>query len=55
MEILADMSPEDLDKETGVEYAPTVGDMLLMQGAHWMMHCGQWVVVRRETDKPIVI
>ena len=45
----------DFDKSTGVDYAPTVGSMYAMQGAHWMMHCGQWVVVRRMCGKPIVM
>ncbi len=40
---------------TGVHYAPTKGDMLLLQGCHWLMHAGQWVVVRRQNDKPVVI
>lgn len=55
LEFLQKCSPEDLDKETGVDYAPTVGSMLSMQGVHWLMHCGQWVPVRRATGKPIAI
>lgn len=46
---------EDFNNETGVEYAPTVASMFAMQGGHWMMHAGQWVVVRRMANKPIVI
>lgn len=42
----------DLDKQTGVEYAPTVAAMFELQGSHWLMHCGQWVVVRRMVGKP---
>ena len=37
-----------LDEATGVDYAPTIGGMFLLQADHWLMHCGQWVVVRRE-------
>lgn len=55
MEFLAGCSADDLDKETGMDFAPTVASMLNMQGAHWLMHCGQWVPVRRQADKPIVI
>ncbi|MFN3192227.1 MAG: DinB family protein [Aureliella sp.] len=55
MEFLSSCSAEDLDKPTGVEFAPTCGSMLAMQGAHWLMHCGQWVIIRRESGKPIVI
>ncbi len=44
---LAKTSDADLDKPTGVEYAPTVGAMFQLQGSHWLMHVGQWAVVRR--------
>lgn len=49
-EQLAAPSPEAMQS-----YAPTVAAALSMQGAHWLMHCGQWVIVRRELGKPIVI
>lgn len=55
LQILDTLSDADLDNPTGVEYAPTFGAMVAMQGAHWLMHCGQWVVVRRQNDKPVVI
>jgi hypothetical protein len=48
---LASMSDTDLDKPTGVEYAPTVGAAISLQGSHWMMHVGQWAVVRRELGR----
>lgn len=51
-QVLAGLSDADLDRETGVPYAPTVGALLSMQGAHWLMHAGQWVVVRRALGKP---
>ncbi len=50
--VLAKLTDADLDKPTGVEYAQTVGAMMSLQGAHWMMHAGQWVVVRRQTGRP---
>jgi uncharacterized damage-inducible protein DinB len=53
--VLEGLSAEELDKETGVSYAPTYGSTISMQGAHWLMHCGQWVIVRRNNGKPIVI
>ena len=53
--VLAACSAEELDAPSGVDYAPTRGALLQMQGAHWLMHCGQWVVVRRQHDKPVVI
>lgn len=52
---LEGMSDSQLDAATGVDYAPTVGAMLTMQGSHWLMHCGQWVIVRRMLGKPIVV
>lgn len=52
---LAATSDSQLDASTGVDYAPTVGSMFSLQSSHWLMHCGQWVVVRRNLGKPIVI
>ena len=52
---LANLSDEDLAKpapEDVQRIAPTVGAMFAMQGTHWMMHAGQWVVVRRQLGKP---
>jgi len=49
---LASLSDADLDRPTGIEYAPTVGALLVLQGSHWLMHAGQWVVVRRSLGKP---
>lgn len=35
-------------------YAPTVGTAFVMQDSHWMMHAGQWAVIRRKLGrKPI--
>lgn len=49
---LSQLSDADLDKPSGVDYAPTVGSMFSLQGSHWMMHAGQWVIVRRNLGKP---
>lgn len=36
------------------EFAPTIGAMFGLQANHWLMHTGQWVVVRRKLGrKPI--
>jgi len=32
-------------------YAPTVGAVFSMQGSHWLMHAGQWAVVRRQLGR----
>lgn len=53
--VLESFSDEELDRESGVPYAPTVGALISMQGSHWLMHCGQWVIVRRRCHRPIVI
>ena len=44
----------DLGKEGPEEmraYCPTIGAAFLMQDAHWMMHAGQWAVVRRQLGR----
>ena len=48
---LSKMSDSDFDTPTGVEYAPTVGAMFEIQGSHWLMHAGQWAVVRRQCGR----
>jgi hypothetical protein len=52
--LLEKISDEDLSKE-GPEpirsYAPTVGAAFLMQDAHWLMHAGQWAVIRRQLGR----
>jgi hypothetical protein len=40
-------SDGDLERATGVEWAPTVASLYSMQGSHPLMHAGQWVIVRR--------
>jgi hypothetical protein len=52
---LAEMSDDDLDGATPEPinaYAPNIGALFSMLGSHWMMHSGQWVVVRRQLGKP---
>jgi hypothetical protein len=45
-EILDQPSPEPFR-----EYAPTVGSIFALQAMHWMMHSGQWVIVRRKLGR----
>ncbi len=52
---LAKTGDGDWQKETGISYAPTVAAIYTMIGGHWLMHCGQWVIVRRQLGKPVVI
>lgn len=53
--VLASVSAEDLDQPSGVDYAPTRGQLISLNGEHWLMHAGQWVIVRRQNDKPVLI
>lgn len=46
-EELSQPSPEHLQM-----LGPTVGAVIAAQSAHWMMHAGQWVIIRRQLGKP---
>ena len=55
LQALASQSDADLDKSAPEEmlaYAPTVADVFSLQGGHWMMHAGQWAVIRRQLGRP---
>jgi hypothetical protein len=52
MAALAKVSDADLDKPTGMDYAPNVAAVFSLQGGHWMMHAGQWAVTRRQLGRP---
>ncbi len=52
---LEKLSDADLDKpapEAMRSYCPNVGSIFTMQGTHWMMHAGQWAIIRRKLGKP---
>jgi hypothetical protein len=52
--VLESVNPEVLGEETDASirsYAPTVGAALIMQETHWMMHAGQWAVLRRKLGR----
>jgi hypothetical protein len=54
---LAKLSDADLDKATTgrmAPYAPTLGDLLMLQSNHTLMHAGQFTVVRRKLGKPVL-
>ena len=51
-------SASDLDNpspENFRSFCPTVGDMFVLIATHPMMHAGQFVIVRRQLDKPILM
>ncbi|WP_437185740.1 DinB family protein [Planctomicrobium sp. SH668] len=52
---VAKLTDEDLNRPSGVDYAPNGLAIYLMQSTHWLMHCGQWAVVRRQLGRPPVI
>jgi len=58
VKVVGGMSDEDFDKpgpESMRSYAPTMGALVNMMGSHWMMHAGQFVIVRRQLGRDIAI
>ena len=59
IEALEDVDEADLDAPNPSEgfrgAFPTVGSMYLLAATHPLMHAGQFVPVRRELGKPVVI
>ena len=52
---LESLSDGDLDKPSGMDWAPTMGAAINAAASmHWMMHAGQWAVIRRQLGhKPL--
>ncbi|MFT5524454.1 MAG: hypothetical protein ACI9G1_000994 [Pirellulaceae bacterium] len=48
-EELEKTAPEDIQK-----FGATVGAVIAGQSGHWMMHAGQWVIVRRQLGKEAI-
>lgn len=51
------LSDADLDRPTTGEmakFAPNLGALVTLVGTHTMMHAGQFSVVRRKLDKPVL-
>ena len=38
--------------EKYLQYAKNWGALFELAGSHFLMHCGQWAVVRRQMGKP---
>ncbi len=54
LKILDKISDADLDKpapEKLSAWLKTIGELFNMHGTHWMMHGGQWAIVRRKLGK----
>lgn len=55
---LESLSDDDLDRDTGpsmAQFAPTLGEAFLAVANHTMMHGGQFTVIRRQLDKPVLM
>ena len=55
---LDDYAESDLDNpapENFRNFCPTMGDMFTLIATHPMMHAGQFVIVRRQLGKPILM
>jgi hypothetical protein len=50
---LTKMSDADLDGPAPkqLHFLKTVGDVFVMQSTHWLMHAGQWAIVRRKLGR----
>lgn len=58
LEKLNQLTDDELDTptpESMAAYAPTLGATLAMIGIHWMMHAGQWAVIRRQLGRDPVL
>ena len=54
---LEKLSESDLDKPTAgpmAKFAPTVAAMIVLVANHTLMHAGQFTVVRRALNKPVL-
>jgi hypothetical protein len=54
LKALDSLSESDFDlpaPERFRHFVPTVGGLFNMQAAHWLMHAGQWAVVRRKLGR----
>ncbi len=53
--VLDEISEEDLTTEAPEKFRsffPNAAAMILSADTHWMMHAGQWAVIRRSLGKP---
>jgi hypothetical protein len=57
VKLLDQLSDQDLDRPTRgnmAKFAPTLGALLTLISNHTLMHAGQFSVVRRKLEKPIL-
>lgn len=48
---LAKVTDAELDKPSGIPQFSTLGAVFELQGSHWLMHAGQWAVIRRQLGR----
>jgi hypothetical protein len=51
LKVLAEIPDSELDRNSGLEYAPTVAALFGLEGSHALMHAGQWAVIRRQLGR----
>lgn len=51
LETLSNEAFDAAAPEAMQSYAPTIGAVFSMQGSHWLMHAGQWAVLRRQLGR----
>ena len=51
LESLSNESFDTAAPEAMQSYAPNIGAVFSMQGSHWLMHAGQWAVLRRQLGR----
>lgn len=57
LKVLDSLSEADFDKpapEPLKSFLGTVGEVFALQGTHWVMHAGQWALIRRKLGHPPV-
>jgi hypothetical protein len=54
LRVVERLSPADLDQPVTQipPFAKNAGEALLTVGGHWLMHVGQWAMVRRKIGRP---
>ena len=52
LENLSDDELNNPSPEPMQGYAPNWGTAFVMQDSHWVMHAGQWAVIRRQLGRP---
>lgn len=51
------LTPADLEKKGPapiIDFCPTMGHLVSLMGGHWLMHMGQFQVIRRKLGKPVL-